>query len=194
MNNRINRRQWRNTLIRPGFQLRLAFAHCAFALAVVMVLITSLLSIFYLDVQGSNDLWARYASAELLWRLFGRFGFSILIILLISVVYHIVFSHRLCGPLVNIRHSLERIIDGDLTRKVFLRRTDFLKEEAALINNMMTGMDERITSLKANHSDLVAVVQQMPESPEKDCLRSLLEQQGRLMEQWAVSPSIEKVP
>ena len=59
---------------------------------------------------------------------------------------------------------------------------------------MMTGMDERITSLKANHSDLGAVVQQMPEGPEKDRLRSLLEQQGRLMEQWAVSPSIEKVP
>lgn len=193
MNNPINRRQWRNTLIRPGFQLRLAFAHCAFALAVVMVLIASLISTFYLDVQGSGDLWARYASAELLWRLFGRFGFAILIILLISVVYHIVFSHRLCGPLVNIRHSLERIIEGDLTRKVFLRRTDFLKEEAALINNMMARMDERIASLKANHSDLSVVVQQMPEGPEKDHLDSLLEQQRRLMEQWAASPSIEKV-
>jgi methyl-accepting chemotaxis protein len=191
MNDQKNRRRWRNIVVRPGFQLRLALSHCVFVLAVVMVLVASLLSTFYLDVQGSNDLWARYASAELLWRIFGRFGLAILAILAISAIYYIVFSHRLCGPLVNIRHTAERVLAGDLTRKVFLRRTDFLKEEAAVINSMVTKLDERITFLKVNHADLLAAGRQVPEGPEKDRLYKLLKQQERLMEQWTTTLSDE---
>jgi|WetSurMetagenome_2_1015567.scaffolds.fasta_scaffold163444_2 hypothetical protein len=193
MDIRRNRRKWRNIVAHPGFQLKLALSHCAFVVAVVFVLVASLLSTFYLDVQGSNDLWARYASAELLWRVFGRFGSAILLILAISAVYHVIFSHRLCGPLVNIRHSIERITEGDVTRKVFLRRADFLKEEAAAINSMLTNLDERISSLKTIHSEIAFAVRQMPQEPEGDRVQTLLDEQERLLDKWVVSTSASEM-
>lgn len=192
MDGRMNRRRLRNLLIHPAFQLRLALSNLAFFLAVVLILVVSLLCTFYLDVQGSNDLWARYASAELLWRVFARFGTAILLILVISGIYHIVFSHRLCGPLVNISNTVNKVIEGDVTRKVFLRRTDFLKQEAALMNTMLLKLDERICSLKQVHSEMLSVVVKMPQGRDGDRLRELLDNQERILDSWTVSSSAFK--
>lgn len=186
-----NRRKWRNIMIHPGFQLHIALAHCAFVAAVVMILAASLLCTFYLDVQGSYDLWTRYVSAELLLRVFGRFGTAIVLILIISFIYHIIFSHRLCGPLVNIRHTLDEITQGNMTRRVFLRRTDFLKEEAATINAMLGKMNSRIWALRQIQEEALSEFLKSPAGPREDRVRVLLLRQQAILEQWTIeAPSL----
>lgn len=188
MGTNINRRKWRHILIHPGFQLRLAITHCAFVVMVVLVFAASLLSTFYLDVQGSDDLWTRYASAELLLRVFGRFGTALIVIVVISFVYHIVFSHRLCGPLVNIRHTLDAVAQGNLTRKVYLRRRDFLKEEAATINAILVRMNTCISSLKQIEEEALSETLRSPAGPAGDRVRALLLEQQALLEEWTIEP------
>jgi methyl-accepting chemotaxis protein len=188
-----NRRKWRNILIHPEFQLHIALTHCAFVAAVVMILAASLLCTFYLDVQGSDDLWTRYVSAELLLRVFGRFGTAIVLIVIISFIYHIVFSHRLCGPLVNMRHTLDEITQGNLTRRVFLRRTDFLKEEATAINAMLGKMNNRIWELKQIQEEALSEMLRSPASHREDRVRVLLLRQQTLLEQWTIeAPSLKQ--
>ncbi len=187
MNTARNRRKWRNFLIHPRFQLRLAMIHTVFVLLVVVVLVVAVLAPLYMQMQGPDDLRIRYATAQLLLGILDRIGIVLVLILVISAAYHIVFSHRLCGPLVNIGHTFDAIARGDLTRKVYLRRRDFLKDEAANINTMIIAMETRISDLKANQKGLAVAVGSLPDGEEKNRLEALLKQNEALLRQWVVS-------
>ena len=65
----------------------------------------------------------------------------VLLIIAISLIYQIIFSRRMCGPLINIGHTFDYLSKGDMTHQVFLRREDFLKEEAARINDMIASLN-----------------------------------------------------
>ncbi|MHB9096708.1 MAG: hypothetical protein ACYC5X_02680, partial [Syntrophales bacterium] len=101
----VNRRKWNRFLIHTSFQLRLVLGNLIFQIMVIVVFCLVLLSTVYYDVKIADSLWGRYASAELLLRLFERGGIMIMVIIAISIGYHIVFSHRLCGPVVNMKHT-----------------------------------------------------------------------------------------
>jgi methyl-accepting chemotaxis protein len=182
-----NNRRWRNFLIRPDFQLRLALVHIWFVVLVVIVLAVALLVPLYFDIHGSDDLWARYVTAELLLRLLNRLGIVVLLIAVVSAAYHIVFSHRLCGPLVNMGHTFESVGKGNLTRKVRLRRKDFLQEEAAHINGMLSALEMRIGDLKDNQEKASSVVEQLAEGDPEGQLRELVRRNQVLLDQWIVN-------
>jgi methyl-accepting chemotaxis protein len=184
-----NRRKWRNILIHPRFQLRLALIHTGFVVLVLAVLIIALLSPLYFEIYGSKDLWVRYATAELLLHVLNRLGVVVLVITAISGVYHIVFSHRLCGPLVNIGHTLDSLARGDLRRKVFLRQKDYLQEEAQKINLIVGTLEARIGALKTSQDNLAAIAGQLDEGELKEKLRTLLAENKAVLDQWMVSPA-----
>jgi len=94
-----NRRKLRNYLINPSFQLRLALIHTIFVVLVLAIIVSTLLAPFYPGAHESKDLWMRYVTAKLTLVLMDRVALLILVIVAISIVYQIVFSHRLCGPL-----------------------------------------------------------------------------------------------
>ncbi len=184
----VNRRKWRNFFVYPQIQLRLALINIGFVLLIAAVLIVTLLAPLYYAMGGPEDLKVRYAVAELLLRILDRFGISMLLVLVISAVCYIVFSHRLCGPLVNIKHTLDSVARGDLTRKVRLRRRDFLKEEAAGINAMLLALERGINVLKANQFSLSQMTEKLAEGDLKDEFRKLFRQNQLLLDQWVVGP------
>ena len=100
-----NQRKWRNILVHPSFQLRLALIHIAFIVLIIAVIFTVFAIILHYDLRGSGDLWAQYATARLMLLLLERMAVIVLLVVVASVVYHIIFSHRLCGPLVNMGHT-----------------------------------------------------------------------------------------
>jgi len=67
-----------------------------------------------------------------------------------------IINHRFCGPLVNFSHTFKKISQGDLTRKIFLRRYDFLKNEAAQVNDMIDSLSDHIMTLKKDHEQLLS--------------------------------------
>ena len=138
-----NRRKWRNFLINPGFQLRLAMIHTLFVVFVVMMLVAILLSPLYYEIHTTSELWSQYTLGQFMLNLMDRVVVVVLLIIVISVPYQIIFSHRLCGPLVNMGHTFDCLSKGDMTRKVFLRRKDFLKEEAARINGVAASLNTK---------------------------------------------------
>lgn len=60
-------------------------------------------------------------------------------------------NHKFCGPLINFSHTFKKITQGDLTRKVYLRRYDFLKNEADQVNDMIDALSEHIMTIKKDH-------------------------------------------
>ena len=186
-----NRRHLRNILINPRFQLRLAFIHTAFVVLVLLVLVVALLSPFYFDIHGSDELEWRYATAQLLLHLLDRLGIVVLLVIVISAIYHVTFSHRLCGPLVNFGHTLNAMKTGDFRRKVFLRRKDYLQEEAKKINDVISALSERIGALKTNHARLMSVAGQLSDGDQEDRLRRLLQEEKALLDRWIVESAEE---
>jgi signal transduction histidine kinase len=118
--------------------------------------------------------------------LMDRVAVVILLIIIISAIYQIIFSHRLCGPFVNMNHTFECLSKGDLTRKVFLRRKDFLKKEAESINSVVDALNKRICMLKKVQTNLISTVSQLPVGTVEDRLRTLIQQNQELLDEWTV--------
>lgn len=181
-----NQRKWRNFVVNPSFQFHLVLVHVFFLVLMALLMALILFQPFYHELNSAGNLWVRYASAEIWLRLLERGALVLVLITLVSGLYHIVFSHRLCGPLVNLNHTFEALSKGDTTRLVYLRRKDFLKTEAEIINRMLTSVDNRIGQLKTSQTELMRLTRRLPPGPEKEVLRSALEKHLALLDQWKI--------
>jgi hypothetical protein len=123
-------------------------AHLAFILLVVVTLIATVLSPFYADIFKTGDLWLKHFSAKMFIVLLERLSIASILIVVISFFYFILFTHKFCGPMVNIGKTIARISERDFTRKVYLRKGDFLKREAKQINAMMKALSNSMEIIK----------------------------------------------
>jgi len=127
-------------------------AHLAYLLYVVVALIATVLSPYYTDIFNAGDLWVKHFSAKMFIVLLERLSITSLFIVVISFFHFIIFTHKFCGPLVNIGRTIARISERDFTRKIYLRRGDFLKNEANQVNAMMKKLSNSIEIIKKeNH-------------------------------------------
>jgi hypothetical protein len=182
-----NRRRKRNIITHPRFQFRLIFIHTAFVLVVLSALVVALLVPLFYEIQTpTKDLWVRYASAEILLHLVERLGVAVLIVIVISAIYHLLFSHRLCGPLVNFGHTFDAIGRGDFSRKVRLRKKDYLQEEAARFNHALSLLSGKIEVLRSNNGSLLSACDHLTEGNEKDEIMRIAKDGQRLLDQWVL--------
>ena len=186
MTQKAYKRKWRNFIVMPSLQLRLAIGQLVYIVIVTLVFVLVMLSPFYYDLYASDSLWAQYASAEVWLRMIERGAVVIALILVISVFHHLLFSHRVCGPIVNFNHTLNAIAQGDFSRKVNLRRKDFLKEEAVKINEILAALNQRIADLKNSHGAILNLTEELPPGPTKDQLKDLLDDHSKLLNQWVL--------
>jgi hypothetical protein len=130
MKSNANHRKFRNFFISKDIQRPLVIAHSAYIFLIAVALIATVLSPFYTDIFKTGDLWAKHFSAKMFIVLLER------------------LSIASCGPLVNIGRTIARISERDFTRKVYLRKGDFLKNEAEQINVMMKTLSNSVGIIK----------------------------------------------
>lgn len=61
---------------------------------------------------------------------------------------------------MNFKHTIKKISVGDLTRRVALRKTDYLKEEGRQINNMIDGLTRLVSDLRSDHLKLISALKE----------------------------------
>jgi methyl-accepting chemotaxis protein len=142
------RRKFRTFFISKDLQRPIVVAHLAYTLLVTVALIATVLSPIYTDMLGSDDLWTKHFSAKMFIVLIERLSIAGLIIMAISFFHFVILTHKFSGPLLNIGRTIARISEGDFTRKINLRRGDFLKNEAEQVNAMMTTLSNSIAIVK----------------------------------------------
>lgn len=158
MNVKRNHRRWKNFLIRRDVQLPIIAANLVFLGAVCAVLVAVLLSPLYHDMLKAEDLWVQHVSGNLFLILLQRITLAILLIVVLATAYQIILSHRFCGPLVNFGHTFGRMAKGDFSRKVHLRKNDFLKAEAAQVNAIIDRLNEDGKILHENFNRIAATL------------------------------------
>ena len=145
-------RKFKNFFISKDFQRPIIVAHLAYILLVAVVLIGTVLSPFYTDMFETGDLWVKRSSANMFIILLDRLSIAGVFIMVISFFHFVILTHKFCGPLVNIGKTIARISEKDFTRKIHLRRGDFLKNEAKQLNAMMMTLSNSIEIIKKeNH-------------------------------------------
>lgn len=181
MKREANRRQLKNYLVVNKFHLKLLVINLIYVLFIFAVIIGEILFPFYQDMFKINDLYAQHYSAKFFIVLLNRLSIALLVILVFIFLYQVMVNHKFCGPLVNFSNTFQKISQGDLTRKIFLRRHDFLKNEAAQVNGMIDSLSERIMTLKKDHDSLLSALEgmskvEMVPGEYQDALRTLKKQ------------------
>ncbi len=161
MKRRTNQRKLKNYLIANKTQFKIALANLILLILVVTVIVFSILTPFYQDIFLMDDLCSQHYSAKFFLVLIDRLFLACIAILLLTLLHNVLVNHRLCGPLVNFSNTFIKISQGDLTRKVFLRRHDFLKSEANQVNDMIDFLSDHITTIKKDNDLLLSALDEV---------------------------------
>ncbi len=161
MKRTVNQRKLKNYLIANKTQLKIALANLILMVLVFAVIVFTILSPCYHDIFRMDDLYSQHYSAKFFLVLLDRLSFALIAILLLALIHNVLVNHKLCGPLVNFSKTFKKISQGDLTRKIFLRRYDFLKNEAHQVNDMIDSLSDYITTIKKNNDLLLSALEEV---------------------------------
>jgi methyl-accepting chemotaxis protein len=159
MRRTANQRRLKNYLIANKVHFKMMLANLVYTLLIFVVIIFGVLFPFYNDIFQIKDIYSQHYSAKFFVVLLDRLSFALIAVLLVSLIYQMIISHKFCGPLVNFSNTFKKVTQGDLTRKIFLRRYDFLKNEAAQVNDMIDALSEHIVTIKKDHDLLMATLE-----------------------------------
>ena len=156
MPQRTYKRKIANYLINRNVQLKLATTNLFYMILVIAAVILMAVFPFYQDIFSLDDLCSQYLSTRLFLVLTERMIVALVFILVLAFFHQIFTSHQICGPLYNFSRTFECMKSGDLTRKVFLRRTDMLKNEAQEINEMIDGLSAFVEEAKKKPNSFIS--------------------------------------
>ena len=162
MKRKKNQRRLINYLAANKTHLKMMLANIILMLLVFAVIIVEVIIPFYQEIFKIQDVYSQHYSAKFFVVLLDRLSISLLVILLFNILYQMIINHKFCGPMINFSHTFKKIAQGDLTRKVFLRRNDFHKNEAAQVNDMIDSLSDRIMILKNDHDRLLSALNDAP--------------------------------
>ena len=150
--------QRKNYFIAKDMQSR--FAGTILLLALLVAVITAcniyVLGSFFVERNATqaqqNDAWALiHDFIRDYWpRLVVLVFVNVIILFMVSIIY----SHQTAGPAYKLEKSIKRIVDGDLTFQVSLRRNDNLKELAAALNELLDKFRTTLTKAKSLTDDI----------------------------------------
>ncbi|MBU1170864.1 MAG: methyl-accepting chemotaxis protein [Proteobacteria bacterium] len=150
-----NRRLKKNIVINRGLQFKIIMTSMVYMFLVMLVTTGAILFPLIFDMLSSSDLNVQYAAAQTFLVLAKRLMPSMVVLFALFFFHQLFITHRICGPLVNFTNTFRRISNGDLTRRVTLRKGDYLKKECDIINGMIEGLSDHFHQISTNHVNLV---------------------------------------
>ena len=153
-------RKLHNYLIASDIQLRIVITNFLYLSLIVLVLVLAVLSPYFYDIFNDDELWVQYLSAKTFIVLLDRLVIALPLIFIVSFIHLVILTHRFCGPMINIKSTIQEIARGNLTRKVILRKHDFLKEEAATMNHMIDQLSGHFAAIREDNTALLAMLEE----------------------------------
>jgi len=146
----FRRRQY---FVAKKFQVKFAWMIVLFMVAVAFF--SSLTMYYYIWVLLGEKLANVYPQGRLVGILrTANFALLIRLALISPLVFllAIVLSHRIAGPIYRIRTTLDEVLKGDYSKRLFLRKTDELKDVADRINGLIELLDAKEKQIKKTES------------------------------------------
>lgn len=161
MSNKRNQRKLKNYLIKKDVQLKLICINLLYMFFVTLITIAVVLSPIISLMYQSDSLDVQYQAAKFFMLIFERLPLVLGAVFILVFIHQLLITHQVCGPLVNFANTIKRITKGDLTRKIYLRRYDFLKEDGQCINEMIDVLSHIIGDTKEDHKKLLSALNEV---------------------------------
>lgn len=174
MNSR-NDRKIKNLFINKNLQSKIIITGMLYMFLVLIITIGTILFPIIHEMLRSDDLNTQYKAAQSFLILAKRLLPCTIVLFSFFFVHLILITHRICGPLVNFTNTFNHVARGDLTRKVKLRKRDYLHRECNEINAMIEGLSKHILTAKKNHDKMSEVLEEALESVEDINTRKRIE-------------------
>jgi nitrogen fixation/metabolism regulation signal transduction histidine kinase len=101
-------------------------------------------------------------------------GAVIALVGLLVILFTLLMSHRIAGPLYRIELSLKAAGQGQLNQRIHLREKDEMINLAEQVNGMVLGLNTKLTDIKSKHRllerDLGLLLERYENLPAEDCL------------------------
>ncbi len=138
--------------IKKDFQVRFILKFCLLLVAGVVVS-TGLLFFFSRDSLTSSFQHSRLVVENTSQAILPTVIYTSLvtmgILAIATVIVTLFISHKIAGPMFRFEQDLKEIGNGNLSKKVILRKKDQATAMAACINDMTTGLHEKVSHLQA---------------------------------------------
>ena len=137
--------------IKKEFQFKFILRFC------LLVLIGAVISTGLLFLFSQGTLTSSFQQSRLIIK---NTGLAILpsvvytnlitlaLITLATIIVTLFVSHKVAGPMFRFEKELKAIGEGDLTKKIMLRKKDQIKDMADCLNNMVVSLREKILDIQ----------------------------------------------
>lgn len=162
MNN--NRRQLKNFIINREFQFKIIFYNVIylFLASLITAVIILFPEIIKMNSSSVSDI-EKFNAATNFLQLSGRIIPALFILSIIAFVHMIVFTHRICGPVISFTKAVKEFKKGNLKARIKLRKKDFLTEQSERVNEIL---DDFTGYLAEIHSDIEKLEEKVSDNPE----------------------------
>lgn len=137
--------------LKTGIQLR--FLRVNILLAIFVTLAVAF-SVYQLSMNILGSSLEEVYPPGLLQGIYGNlntaFGARLLLIILVVIIATFLIFHRIAGPAYHIERNLSTMANGDLTKKIYLRKHDELKPIASNLNKMVDFISQNLDTIQKN--------------------------------------------
>ena len=152
-----NRRQLRNFILNKK-QLGVVIVSSVYFFLAITAILMAIISPIYGDIFQSDEVSVQRESAKVFIILSEKLVIALSTVFIFTIIPLIWVSHRFFGPLINFSNIFNRVAQGDLSARVYLRRGDLLTSEAHLVNNMINSLSNSISDIEKQHNLLVTAL------------------------------------
>jgi methyl-accepting chemotaxis protein len=149
----------RRYFVKKEFQLKFILKFCLLVLIGTMIS-TALLFLFSQDTLTSSFQQSRLVIKSTGLAILPSVVYTNLITLgviaIATIIVTLFVSHKMAGPLFRFEKELKDIGEGDLTRRVILRKKDPVGDIAVCLNNMIAGLHDKILDIQTEVGRILA--------------------------------------
>ena len=153
MEQKKNKRKLRSLLINFQIQHKIITLDILFMM-VVMILTIVIVNNHIIEKVAEMSEMGISNAGSLMIPLSIKLYVILAITFILAILIQLWVTHRVCGAFVNFTNVFKKISDGDLNQMVVLRKSDLLKKEATIFNEMIGKINQQFEALKEENRKL----------------------------------------
>ena len=172
----------RKRLFVDELQIRLLSINIAYFAAILFIFAVALFAPLMLQLQGASEgpEWQQQLVAEQFLYLSETIWLPLIFTFVALGGHSIIVSHRIAGPLYQLRRLLRGVGEGNFVTRAVLRDKDYLRKEEKVVNDMIEQLGALIEDVDDRAYEMRKTVQQLKHAFEsgqtndvKTCLGTL---------------------
>ncbi len=187
----VDRHKRKNYFPDKPNQFRFAAVVVTYILAYTVVIFVGVYYYAFAELAGpKEEVVEQVAAMESFSFLTQHFPLPFLVAAGLVVLHSLYFSHRIFGPIIQLRHVREKVEEGDLSVRLQLRKRDLLREVESNMNEVLDSYEEEIGTIRRLQEESALIFGKLKEQfpalseEEKKQLMAELDTKGKELQEF----------